>query len=159
MSTTSRSELDRNERLFYEGSGEQNHPIPAVKKTQQAFIATGEKKEPVNQNSQHFTKAKHDFYGEKYQPSDKGSEKGSVFQANAAAFYEVEKPKHGERPFKINEENLKDNRPAPGKSVLNEMRLREHERNMERDPKFGKNLRKFWGLKSNATASQPSSFA
>jgi hypothetical protein len=42
---------------------------------------------------------------------------------------------------------------------LNERRLREHEMNMERDPKFGKNLRKFWGMKSNATASGAGSYA
>ncbi len=92
-------------------------------------------------------------------PSDKGSEKGSIFQQNAAAFYETVKPKPGERPFKISEKNLKDKNADKGKSVLNEMRLREHEKNMERDPKFGTNLRRFWGMKSNPTASGAGSFA
>lgn len=34
------------------------------------------------------------------------------------------------------------------------MKLKEHERNMQRDPKFSKNLRKFWDMKSNPTNSQ-----
>ena len=34
------------------------------------------------------------------------------------------------------------------------MRLKEHDTNMQRDPKFGKNMRKFWGMKSQATNSQ-----
>jgi len=33
------------------------------------------------------------------------------------------------------------------------MRLKEHEYNMQRDPRFGKNLKKFWGMKTNSTAS------
>lgn len=49
--------------------------------------------------------------------------------------------------------------PNKGKSVLNEMRLKEHDNNMKRDPTFGKNLKRFWGMKSVTTASQPGSFA
>ena len=92
--------------------------------------------------------------------SDKGSERGSVFQANAAAFYEQAPPKTGQPKVHFKEEDCKaEQDPNAGKSVLNDRRLREHDRNMERDPKFGKNLRRFWGMKSNTTASQPSSFA
>jgi len=39
------------------------------------------------------------------------------------------------------------------------MRLKEHERNMQRDPRFGKNLKKFWGMKTNSTVSAAQSFA
>ena len=35
---------------------------------------------------------------------------------------------------KIKSEDLKDTRPPPPKSILNDMRLKEHENNMQRDP-------------------------
>lgn len=35
---------------------------------------------------------------------------------------------------KIKAEDLKDTRPPPPKSILNDMRLKEHENNMQRDP-------------------------
>ena len=108
------------------------------------------------QNSQHFKRDQAQFYGQSYAPSDKSSDRGSIFQGNAAQFYGMEPPQHGEKPFKISTKNLSD--PSKGQtqqpSVLNEMKLKEHERNMQRDPKFGKNLRKFWGMKSQATNSQ-----
>ena len=53
-------------------------------------------------------------------------------------------PKSGERPFKI-DKNAKgqDFTKNKGTSVLNEQRLREHENNMQRDPAFRKNLKRF----------------
>lgn len=84
--------------------------------------------EPINQQSQHYKKTAAQFYGHSYKASDKGSEKGSVFQANAAAFYETAKPKPGAPKVHLNEANFKDNtKQHQGKSVLNEMRLKEHD--------------------------------
>ena len=127
------------------------------------FYATGgndkKAKKTVDQKAQHFKRDQAKFFGQTYVPSDKSSEKGSIFQQNAAAFYETAAPKSGERPFKIKQDDCKDKNPVKGKSVLNENRLREHEQNMERDPKFGKNLRRFWGMKSQATVSGAGSFA
>jgi hypothetical protein len=80
-----------------------------------------------------------------------------VFKQNAQEFYTSEIPI--DHPVKIREEDLKDTRAPPPKSVLNDMRLKEHEYNMQRDPKFGKNLKKFWAQKSNSTVSGPQSFA
>jgi hypothetical protein len=107
-------------------------------------------------HQQHFKKDQAAFYGQSYAPSEKTSDRGSIFQNNAAEFYGFEKPAHGEKPFVVSSKNLQDPRTQQnqGKSVLNEMRLKEHERNMQRDPKFGKNLRKFWSMKSVATNSQ-----
>lgn len=107
-------------------------------------------------NGQHYKRAQAAFYGENYVPSDKSSDRGSIFQDNAAEFYGIEKPEHGEKPFKVSSKELEDPRKYQPKqvSVLNDMKLKEHERNMQRDPKFGKNLRKFWDMKSNPTNSQ-----
>ena len=103
----------------------------------------------VNKDSQHYKRDLAKFYGEPYKPSDQGSSMGSIFQENAAEFYGVQKPAHGDKPFKINKDDLKD--PNTGKkpeSILNERRLKQHELNMQRNPTFGKNLRRFYGLKS-----------
>lgn len=108
----------------------------------------------VDITKQHFKKDTANFYGESYKSNDQGSSKGSIFQDNAAEFYQTEHPKNGEKPFKIHQEDLKDPKLNQKHSVLNERRLRNHEMNMQRHPMYGKNLRKFWGLKSN-TASQP----
>ena len=103
----------------------------------------------LNPNSQHYKRDVAKFYGEPYKPSDQGSSMGSIFQENAAEFYGLPKPASGEKLFKINPEDLKD--PNAGKkpeSVLNERKLKQHELNMQRNPTFGKNLRRFYSLKS-----------
>jgi len=46
----------------------------------------------------------------------------------------VPTPAVGDRPFKI-EKTIPSEKEEP-KSYLNEQRLKEHERNIERDPKF-----------------------
>ncbi len=54
---------------------------------------------------------------------------GSMFQKNAAAFYDMDAPATGERPFNIPKTIPKTGGPAaPAQkgSVLNEMRLKEH---------------------------------
>ncbi len=68
------------------------------------------KKEPVNTKGQHFKQDQAKFFGQTYVPSDKSSDRGSVFQNNAAAFYETAKPKAGEKPFKISQRDCKDNK-------------------------------------------------
>ena len=63
-------------------------------------------------------------------------------------------PNPGERPVHIDK-----NAPGvefsknKGGSVLNAERLREHERQMERDPQFRKNVKRFHALPSAATRS------
>lgn len=104
----------------------------------------------VDQTKQHFKKDAAHFYAETYKTSDVGSSRGSIFQDNAAEFYGVPKPEHGEKPFRINKKNLKDPSNVPKTSVLNERRLKNHEMNMQRHPMYGKNLRRFWGLKSQS---------
>lgn len=101
-------------------------------------------------NKEHFKKDAAVFYGDSYASSAKGSSKGSIFQDNAAEFYGLPKPENGEKPFKIHKEDLKDPKAGKKQSVLNERRLKKHEYNMQRHPMYGKNLRKFWGLKSNS---------
>lgn len=39
--------------------------------------------------------------GTRYNTDIFSESQGSIFQKNAAAFYGMEKPEHGERPFKI----------------------------------------------------------
>lgn len=100
-------------------------------------------------DSQHFKRDLANFYGEPYKPSDHGSVKGSIFQNNAAEFYGIDKPEPGERPFKIDENNMEDpSKNKPVTSVLNERKLKQHEMNMQRNPNFIKNNRRFYGLKS-----------
>jgi hypothetical protein len=65
----------------------------------------------VNTAGQHYKRDQAKFFGTSYVPSDAGSERGSIFQQNAAAFYETAKPKPGERPFKISDKNTKANAP------------------------------------------------
>lgn len=117
-----------------------------------------EKKE-VNKNGQHFKRDQAKFWGQSYKDSDRGSEKGSIFQDNAAEFYGTDKPAQGERPFKISEDNCKQSNDNKGKSVLNEMRLKEHDYNQQRHPGYGKNLKRFWGMKSVSSVSGASSYA
>ena len=103
----------------------------------------------LDESGQHYKRDLANFYGESYKPSDQGSEMGSIFQDNAANFYGMEKPEKGERPFKIHKNGLQD--PNKGKkknSVLNERRLKQHELNMQKNPTFTKNLKRFYGLKS-----------
>lgn len=103
----------------------------------------------IDQNKQHFKRDAAHFHGQSYKPSEAGSANGSIFQDNAAEFYGLAKPEDGEKPFKINKEDLKDpNNAKKTVSVLNERRLKNHEMNMQRHPMYGKNLRRFWGLKS-----------
>lgn len=102
----------------------------------------------TNENKQHFKRAAAKFYGENYVPSDQGSSMGSIFQENAAEFYGVAKPQHGERPFKFSKQGHNPDSVVKTSSVLNERRLKTHEFNMQRNPVFSKNLKKFYGLDS-----------
>ena len=79
---------------------------------------------------------------------------GSQFQRNAAVFMGTNMPQSGERPIHI-EKNAQgeDFSTVKGGSLLNAERLKEHERNMERDPNFKKNLKRFHALPSAATKS------
>mmetsp|Transcript_32226 Transcript_32226/g.39971 ORF Transcript_32226/g.39971 Transcript_32226/m.39971 type:complete len:87 (+) Transcript_32226:1801-2061(+) len=67
----------------------------------------------------------------------------------------TEIPGSGERPFKLdkNAEGSNAHNKVKGTSYLNEQRLREHEVNMQRDPNFKKNMKRFHGLPSAATRS------
>lgn len=161
QSQTEGSEFEYNQQQFY-GEPNQERKTNYDPNKFSGKIGQGMKpaeKPQVPGNSQHFKKDQAQFYGQSYVASDKSSDRGSIFQNNAAEFYGMDKPEHGEKPFRISIRDLQD----PSKtqqnkgSVLNEMKLKEHERNMERDPKFGKHLRKFWGMKSNPTNSQFSS--
>lgn len=154
QSQTSESEYNYVQNKFFEDTtgGRETDP--------NRFKNLGQKPEPrkieTPQSGQHFKRDQAKFFGEDYVPSDKGSDRGSIFQQNAAEFYGVDKPAHGEQPFRISQNNLQDPRKNEPKnvSVLNEMKLKEHERNMQRDPKFSKNLQKFWGMKSQGASSQ-----
>lgn len=68
----------------------------------------------------------------------------------------TEMPNSGERPFKIdkNAQGTSNNfSKIKGTSYLNEQRLKEHEVNMQRDPNFKKNMKRFHGLPSAVTRS------
>lgn len=56
-------------------------------------------------------------------------------------------PESGERPYKIDKNANADSKPK-GASYLNEQRLKQHELNMQRDPNFKKNMKRFHGLPS-----------
>lgn len=157
QSQTSQSELNFVQNKFYE-----DHAVAReIDQNRFTNVNQGGATQVVRTpgSEQHFKRAQAQFYGEEYQYSDAGSDKGSIFQHNAANFYGMDPPAHGERPFKISESNLKNpNQNEPkNTSVLNERRLMEHERNMQRDPKFGKNLKQFWGMKSQPTNSNAAS--
>lgn len=147
-----RSEMEYNQNQFYGGGKPEE-----IDRSKFQNLGQGHKVEKpgVNTNAQHFKRDQAQFYGKSYVPSDKSSDRGSIFQHNAAEFYGEEKPTHGARPYQIPKKNSNAAKAPQQKneSVLNERRLKEHERNMQRDPKFGKHLRKFWGMKSNATNS------
>jgi hypothetical protein len=65
------------------------------------------------------------FYGvDKF--SDTLSSQGSIFQKNAAAFYGMEPPATGERPFKIAKPSIEQVKNNKGFSVLNEQRTKQH---------------------------------
>ena len=87
------------------------------------------------------------------------SSQGTQFQHNAAAFMGIAKmPKSGERPFKLDKiaKNCKATErkvSATPSSYLNEQRLKQHEINMQRDPNFKKNVKRFHGLPSAMTRS------
>jgi hypothetical protein len=106
----------------------------------------------LDMTRQHFKKDAANFYGESYKSNDPASSKGSIFQDNAAEFYGLDHPEHGDKPFKIHQENLKDPKVGMKQSVLNEKRLKNHENNMQRHPMYGKNLKRFWGQKSNTNS-------
>lgn len=187
QSVASQSQLGEDERRFYKDALEPQLPNPVNKRSAhfkkdaanfhgvkddqsekgsvfkenaERFYGTAQQqKVEVNKKSQHFKKDNAKFWGESYAPSDNQSEKGSIFQNNAAEFYQTTKPKAGERPFKIREEDCKDKTQAQGKSMLNEMRLKEHEANMQRHPNFGKNQKRFFGMKSVSSVSGASSYA
>ena len=160
QSQTEGSEYAYNEHQFYGGKGAGGQLTDQERTYLQNLTQAQKTQKPEpNTSTQHFKKDQAKFYGQSYVASDTGSERGSIFQNNAAEFYGEEKPTHGERPYRISTNNLqapKNTQQNKG-SVLNEMRLKEHEKNMQRDPKFGKHLRKFWGMKSQATNSQMSS--
>jgi hypothetical protein len=103
----------------------------------------------INENKQHYKRDMNKFYGESYHPSE-GSEMGSIFQNHAADFYGLEPPEGNAKPFKIDKNGLEDpNKNVKPESVLNQRRLNQHELNMQRNPTFGKNMRKFYGMKSH----------
>ena len=102
----------------------------------------------IDSKAQHYKRDLAKFYGESYQPSE-GSELGSIFQHNAAEFYGENHPEHGEQPYKIDKQKLQDpSKEKKPQSVLNQRRLKQHETNMQRNPTFSKNLRRFYGMKS-----------
>jgi len=138
---------------------DQSEQGSVFKENAERFYGNSKSRAEINKSSQHFKKDNAKFWGESYAPSDNQSDKGSIFQNNAAEFYQTGKPKPGERPFKISEGDCKDKTKPQGKSALNEMRLREHEANMERHPSFGKNQKRFFGMKSVSTVSGASSYA
>lgn len=156
QSQTSESEYNYVQHKFYEDTVGKRDTDP------NKFTSLGQpapqRKLETPVSNQHFKRDQAKFYGEEYVPSDKSSDRGSIFQNNAAQFYGMEAPAHGEKPFKITQKDLADPRKDQPKnvSVLNEMRLKEHEQNWKRDPKYDKNLRKFWGMKSQPTDSNAS---
>lgn len=119
---------------------------------QSPVVNAAQPKPEVNTNTGLYKKDARQFYG-----ADKAEteSQGSCFQKNAAVFMDTNMPGPGERPFKI-DRNAKgeDFKRIKGTSLLNEERLREHERNMERDPIFKKNMKRFYCLPSHATNSQ-----
>jgi hypothetical protein len=157
MSQTEGSEFQYNQNKFYEDTmapRRENMDASRFQNFNQGASFSRQPVEPIQ--GQHFKKDQAAFYGQSYAPSDKSSDRGSIFQQNAAEFYGLDKPVHGEKIIQISSKQLKDPQKQQNVqkgSVLNEMKLREHERNMERDPKFGKNLRKFWEMKSVTTNS------
>lgn len=158
QSQTEGSEFEYNQHQFYPDTSGGAANLEATGRFTNLGRGTQQvdNKISVPKNSQHFKRDQAQFYGHSYVPSDKSSDRGSIFQNNAAEFYGMEKPGHGEQPFRITSQDLKNPAQSQPKqvSVLNEMRLKEHERNIQRDPKFGKNLKKFWGMKSVTTNSQ-----
>jgi hypothetical protein len=103
----------------------------------------------VDENCQHFKRDQAKFWGEKYQFSDEDmSNKGSVFQDNYAEFYGMPKPEKGAKPYKVKMNNLMGDNKNNKKSVLNERRLKAHDLNMQRNPSFKKNQKRFWEMKS-----------
>ena len=63
-------------------------------------------------------------------------------------------PAPGERPVHIDKNAPgEDFKTVKGNSVLNAERLLAHERQMEKDPAYRKNLKRFHGLPSAATRS------
>lgn len=153
QSQTSGSEYNYEQNRFYEDTMQKRETDP--NKFQNMGKGTGTNKIATPDNGQHFKRDQAKFWGESYVPSDKSSDRGSIFQQNAAEFYGMDKPPQDESQFRVSKNQLSDpNKNQPKQtSVLNEMKLKEHERNMQRDPKFGKNLRKFWEMKSVATNS------
>lgn len=102
----------------------------------------------VNTKSGVFKKDTAGFYGaDKWEASSQGTN----FQRNAAAFLGTDMPNSGERPFKI--DKTKPAEKPQGGSYLNAQRLHEHENNMQRNPNFKKNMKRFHGLPSEVTRS------
>lgn len=116
---------------------------------QPPVIRESPRKEPVNTNTGLYKKDAKKFYGvDKAETESQGSQ----FQHNAALFLGTDMPAPGERPIKIdkNAPGVDFNK-IQGGSVLNAERLREHERQMERDPVYKKNIKRFYALPSAAT--------
>lgn len=154
---TEKSEFEYNQSKFYAGGVENPKELDRTR-LQNTGAGAKVEKPGVNTNAQHFKRDQAHFYGKSYAPSEGSSDMGSIFQNNFAEFHGLEKPAHGERPFQIPKQPSQPTiQQQNAGSVLNERRLKEHEANMQRDPKFGKNLRKFWGMKSNPTNSAFSS--
>jgi hypothetical protein len=59
------------------------------------------------------------FYGTNFDVKSISSQ-GSIFQKNAAAFYGMEAPVTGERPFMIKKPTIEEVKTSKGFSILNE---------------------------------------
>lgn len=118
----------------------------------QANISPTAQGPSVNTNSGAYKKAHAAFFGEARAETES---QGSNFQRNAAHFMGTDTPLCGERPFKINKTIPGEAAPAQN-SYLNDKRLKEHETNMERDPKFKKNLKRFYACPSIPTNNKSS---
>ena len=84
---TDGSELNYAQNKFYEDTMDARPTDPS----KFANVAQHQYNEPqkieANPNGQHYKRAQAQFYGENYVPSDKSSDRGSIFQENAAHFF------------------------------------------------------------------------
>lgn len=130
------SEADRQALRFF-GAGDDRLPA-AMRGGQFQRVAqrnlTGSRGKPplqggqVNVQSQHFARNAAGFFGNEFKESDAGSERGSIFQHNAARFYEMDEPGPGEKPFRVEKQGEVGAAAQRSVSVLNEQRLKEHVR-------------------------------
>lgn len=139
------SVFQKNLHAFHGHEMKQDYRIAPAAQTQSAL--------QVNTNSGHYKKDAAAFYNTKHCESES---QGSVFQRNAANFYDEDVPAHGERPYKIDKHamaaNAQANQQQQPSSYLNEQRLKEHENNIARDPNYKKNVKRFYALPSQHTA-------